>query len=614
MRQSFFSKGLASASLALLAAALVFSAIAAALVDRLTIDVEAQALLKTVAVAGDLLAERATSGGETPPRALQQTRTLSSAEGFETWAKNLAELSACRVTLLDSSGKVVADSQADPSSMENHALRPEVVGAQKGKASWALRRSTTTGERTLYAALRLASPQDWVLRLANPLPSFSSRLYEARWVLGLVLLFLCAVALSVGLTLSRGVSRPIQDLVEKAQAYAKGSQAPKLHQLPHLPRELRPMDEALDELVAGTRERAAEAELLGNRLSAILEAVGEGIVAVDDSLVVLEANSASAALFGVPKGSLRGKTFLEAFRNREASDFLSSCLASETEGRGTIRLLEGGDRHVKVHAARFSRDPGQAIVAVFSDVSELVRLERVRKEFVANVSHELRTPVQIIRGYAELISAGTLEREEAATYASRIEHTALRMERIVADLLLLARLENGSEQESRFEPCALGPLFASVLALLEPQAAKKDIHIETSAQEDLTITANPGLVEQAVFNLLDNAVAYSPEGSSVRLSARRLDSGEVEIEVADHGIGIPQAELPRIFERFYRVDKSRSKATGGTGLGLSIVKHIAEVHGGSVHASSYLGEGTTFTLILPSKGAAQASPKAKRQS
>jgi two-component system, OmpR family, phosphate regulon sensor histidine kinase PhoR len=598
MKPSLFRKTLLASALSLLLAALIFGGFALWLSDRLAVESQASSLLRTASVSAELLTTMFGPAGS--------RTTQAASPPWSDWASRLAVIAGCRVTIIDGSGKVKADSSAEASSMENHGSRAEVAKALKGEAAWSLRVSSTTGKRTLYAAVPLSAPSGFVLRLALPLPSVLGRLSESRWLLLLLFIFLGLAAVIVSALQSRGISKPISYLTEKAEAYAGNGKAPEPGKSV-VPHELKILDDSLDSLVAGIRTRTAEAENLGRRLSSILEAAGEGIVAVDASLRILEANSAAALLFGVAKDDLRGKTALEALRNKEAADFLSGCLESGQEAYRTIRVFEGGDRYLKAHATRFTQGAGPTIVAVFSDISELVRLGTVRKEFVANVSHELRTPVQIVRGYAELLSSGGLDRETGERYAALIEKTALRMERIVADLLMLARLENDPDPRSRLEPCELGPILDAALSLVEASAARKHIKIEVETASPLDLVASPGLLEQAVFNLLDNAVNYSSEGSTVKLTAKLSEADWIQVEVSDQGIGIPQAELGRIFERFYRVDKSRNKATGGTGLGLAIVKHIAEVHGGSVAARSFLDEGTTFTLSIPKAGPSRPS-------
>jgi len=244
-------------------------------------------------------------------------------------------------------------------------------------------------------------------------------------------------------------------------------------------------------------------------------------------------------------------------------------------------------------------NPG--IVLAATDISVLKRLETMRTDFVANVSHELRTPIHLIRGFVETIRTGDLGDEDSARYLEIIERNALRMERIVEDLLSLARLERDPSGWLSLESCLVEDISQAALGTVRGQAEAASIRLESDIPADLRLIANPGLVEQALTNLLENAVRYSPQSSTVRLEARRSDDS-IEISVRDHGSGIPAPDLERIFERFYRADKSRDRKSGGTGLGLAIVRHIAIAHGGSARAESWSGEGSVFTLRLPIDG------------
>jgi two-component system phosphate regulon sensor histidine kinase PhoR len=340
---------------------------------------------------------------------------------------------------------------------------------------------------------------------------------------------------------------------------------------------------------------------LGAKFSSIIEAAGAGVIAVDQMLTVVEANSASARLFSRTVKDLLGKPIAQATSNKETEKIFLRCLESNAEVSKTIMLFRDGSRKIHVHATPFSwaGGLGKGAVAVFGDITELSRLEKVRKEFVANVSHELRTPIQIIHGYAEILSGLPAGDGSAQRYLGLIEANAKRMERILADLLSLARLEDEEASRVLMEPKALINVIKAALDAAAPFAERKRISIALECPENLYCPMNSGLMEQAVFNLLDNAINYSPEGSRVRVSVFEGQDQRVTIEVADQGIGIPAADLSRIFERFYRVDKSRSKETGGTGLGLAIVKHIVQIHGGDVSAASYLNEGSTFRIMIP---------------
>lgn len=596
MKPSIFRRNLALIASVVFSAVVVFIAIAIAVTDSLSIESSSTVLLRTASLTASSF-EVLGKAGSTPGETGSDTDRI---------VRDIARRSGYRVTLIGGDGGVLADSAAASSTMENHAGRPEIARALAGDESTSVRRSTTTNIRMLYAAVPLASPADGALRLAMPLPSVLSRLAEARWIFLPFIVFIAALSLIVSRTINRQIAEPVGYILEKAESYAKNAEPPALPQA-RIPVELRVLDDSLDDMVGKIRQRTKDAEELGRRYSSILEAAGEGVIATDSSLKILEANSAAAALFGVSKSEMPGKTILEALGNREVAALFGESRDGSGELFRDIRLFRNGERHIKVHTTVSVEGKGRGVVAVFSDITELKRLEAVRKDFVANVSHELRTPIQIIRGYAEILSGEGGDPGTMKKYLGLIDKNAQRMERIVSDLLTLARLENDPASWLRVETCDLSSVIGAAIAAVEPGVSAKAMNVETVCPEGLTCIANSGLVEQALVNLLDNAINYSPEASTISVAAAIVDR-RVEISVADRGIGIPPADLSHIFERFYRVDKSRSKNTGGTGLGLAIVRHIATIHGGEVRAQSYMNEGSTFTLSLPLEGPGSPLP------
>jgi len=586
--------------LAISATTLAFTLLAIGVTDLLSIESGSSVLLRTAALAANDSRLIAQQTDQVAPDDEAARRGHAVAD--------IARLTGYRVTLIGLDGTVLADSSADPASMENHGSRPEVTKAMVGQPSTAVRKSATTQSRMLYAAVPMGSPESGVLRLAMSLPPTFGRLAEAQWIFILPLFFVAAISLIISVAINRQIAAPISYIIDKAEAYAKGSSAPPTRRA-SLPVELSMLDESLDDMVEKIKRRTTDAEEMGKRNASILEAAGEGIIAVDSSLRILEANSAAASLFGITREEMTGKTVLEALDSSEVAEIFKESFDRSKELFRDLRLIRNGDRHIKVHTTVSVEGRGSGVVAVFSDITELKRLEAVRKDFVANVSHELRTPIQIIRGYAEILLSEDSNFDAVKKYLGLIDKNAQRMERIVADLLSLARLENDPASWLTVESCPLRPTIEGAIAAVEPRAAAKRIAISFSCPESLSCIANSGLIEQAIVNLLDNAVNYSPEGSSVSVSAG-IVSDRIEICVADRGIGIPPADLAHIFERFYRVDKSRSKQTGGTGLGLAIVRHIASIHGGEVRAESYRGEGSKFTISLPPQGPSNIKPSA----
>jgi two-component system phosphate regulon sensor histidine kinase PhoR len=582
MKPSLFGRTLSLIMISVTLASALFILIAVVLTDRLLIDSTSAELSTTCLLAGTML------------------EGINSETSMEMEVGRIAETTGYRVTLIAEDGKVVADSAVSPASMENHGKREEIQGALSGKSTKSVRKSTTTGMRMLYSAIPLhVSGRTFALRLAMPLPPSIGRLTEAKWLFLLFVAVIIGVSLIASHIINRQITLPVRHIVEKAKVLARGSAQTEKPSIV-MPIELKIIDDSLDMLVDTIQERTSESEKIDKRLSSILEAAGEGIIATDESLKIIEANSAAGKLFSSPTETLIGKSILEALENREIENLFRDCLEKNEELFRSVRVFGGESlRHIKIHASPFDQGMNSGVVAVFGDYTELERLEKVRKDFVANVSHELRTPIQIIKGYAELLTENKTDQEAGSRYLEIICHNTMRMERIINDLLMVARLEGDPGSWKNLESCDLIPSIVSSIQTIQPLADQKKIEIQFDHPPSLPCMANAGLIEQAVFNLLDNAVNYSPPSRNVIVSIKEIEGGLVEISVSDKGIGIPAKDIDRIFERFYRVDKSRSKKTGGTGLGLSIVKHIARIHGGDVRATSYLNEGSIFTLTIP---------------
>ncbi|MBI4353122.1 MAG: PAS domain-containing protein [Candidatus Omnitrophica bacterium] len=336
-----------------------------------------------------------------------------------------------------------------------------------------------------------------------------------------------------------------------------------------------------------------------NRVLAILESMTEGVLAVDTDEKVLFANAALARVLGFPEEKMEGRYFWEVFRDPEINPLLKRALKERMVFKKELSLLLSGlVFHVQISPV-FTENDFLGAIAVFYDVTKLKELERVRSEFVANVSHELKTPLTSIMGFVETLKEGGIEdAQNRMNFLGVIEEQSKKLCLLIEDLLLLSKYESAREALKK-EPLDLGKMLEGVLELFQKDLRARGLRAALSVSpESLRVEADPASLERALRNLVDNAIKYNREGGEVRVEASRAGEG-VEICVSDAGIGIPPADLPRIFERFYRVDKSRSRELGGTGLGLSIVKHIVERHSGKIEVSSEPGKGTTFTILLP---------------
>jgi two-component system, OmpR family, phosphate regulon sensor histidine kinase PhoR len=592
---SLFKRSLALLSAAILAAALVFAAVGSAV----TAAAYAEANSEALAAAAEALA------GTFPPSALADSPAAAA------FARS-ASSSGYRVTLISTRGAVLADSEANPGSMENHASRPEVARALAGRAASARRKSTTLGEELLYAAapIRDSGAVAGVLRLALHVPTLDRALAARRWTFAAASLAFALAALAAAAAFSRMTAKPLASLAGAARAYGRGEDsaagAGARALRPGDPEEIVLLAATLDSMAAEIGARVSAAEAQGRELEAILDAMAEAVLALDSGLSITIANPAARALFGL-EGEVAGRSLLEATRSSGLQEIAAGCLAAGERRAVEIVLYLPSERVFRAFAAPLRGAAG--IVLVLGDITELRRLERVRRDFVANVSHELRTPVQLIKGFSELLGALPLGAEslregamgdpgQARRFLGIIERNASRMESLIADLLSLASLEREGREWLKAERSAIAPILAAAREAILPKAEARGTGISIDCAEGLEAKVDAGLIEQALVNLIDNAVKYSPPGGRVRVGAR-AEGGLLAMEVRDDGIGIPARDLTRVFERFYRVDKARSRDLGGTGLGLAIVRHIALAHGGKVSVESYEGEGSTFRIVLP---------------
>jgi two-component system phosphate regulon sensor histidine kinase PhoR len=351
------------------------------------------------------------------------------------------------------------------------------------------------------------------------------------------------------------------------------------------------------------QERFATITDQRNELDAVLSSMIEGVVAVDGQGRIVSINKAAASLLDIELSKGQNRNVEEVIRNVDLQNFINSTLNSKVPTEADISLPTKGDRLFQLHGASLPTRAGgrTGAVIVLNDITKMRRLENVRRQFVANVSHELKTPVTSIQGYVEALLEGAIkDPQQAERFLRIIAKHSDRLNSIIEDLLILSRLEEDRERkENSFEVTELKPVLASAIELASIKAEDKQMKIQLVCDEQIVVRMNTALLEQAVLNLVENAIKYSPLGGDVRISVEQ-NGKEVAITVKDNGCGITQEHLPRIFERFYVVDKGRSRKLGGTSLGLAIVKHIAQVHGGSVTVESSPGRGSTFTIHLPS--------------
>jgi two-component system phosphate regulon sensor histidine kinase PhoR len=526
------------------------------------------------------------------------------AAAIDEYCKELGRKAGIRVTVIEPSGIVIGDSAEDPALMERHDDRPEIRQALRSGRGESIRFSSTVRQNLMYVAVPLVieGKVTAVVRTSLPMTSVSGTLRSTFWNLTLGGLVIAAVAGILGLVISRRIARPLEEMKQGAERFSSGDFSRRLPVADSV--ELGGLAESLNEMAEQLDERIRTALKQRGELETILASMVEGVIAVDRDTRILSLNRAAAMLLSADLGAAPGKMLQEVVRNRELQRFVSHALESDEPVEGEIILHHDGDRYLQAHGTRLGGDGDERIGAlvVLNDVTRMRKLETFRRDFVANVSHELRTPITSIKGFVETLADGALEdSDRAMQFLGIINKHTDRLSELIEDLLTLSRLDQGPGDEGRriaVEPTAIHGLLEEAIEICRSKAESRFIEIKLSCQESLEADLNQSLVEQALVNLIDNAIKYSPERGVVDIEARTVDE-RVVISVRDNGIGIDEKHAPRLFERFYRVDKARSRDLGGTGLGLAIVKHVAQAHGGSVGVDSSPGSGSTFFLYFP---------------
>ena len=528
----------------------------------------------------------------------------------QAFAQRAARATGARVTLIRPDGRVVAESDARPgglAGMESHADRPEVRAALAGRVGRDLRISSTLETPLLYVAspARDGDRIVGVMRLALPLTEVTASHENVHRVMLVGGLLALAVALGIGLFVSGRVTRPVVEMQSIARQLSEGNFAVRAPV--HSPDEIGTLGRSLNVLAARLREKIQDLAQEQAKVTAILDGMVEGVIAVDGHDHILLMNERARAMFNLGSGRLERKPFLEVIRNADLHDVFREGRAAgiEVAGDGAavrreLRLSTPVERILQVHAVPLRLGPGETGVAmVLHDITALRQLEQVRTEFVANVSHELRTPLTAIQGYLETLLGGAMDDPAHARRFLEVvfRHTE-RLGRLLNDLTDLSNIELGRVSLQR-GPVALGEVVDGTLDIIRAKADAGGVRLEARLPAELpAVQADRDRLAQILINLVDNAVKYTPRGGQVAVEAA-AGEGLVEVAVVDTGVGIPPADLPRITERFYRVDRARSRELGGTGLGLAIVKHLVAAHGGTLVIESRPGEGTRVRVTLP---------------
>ncbi len=524
---------------------------------------------------------------------------LSAAKVMSEQIKQIARISGARVTLVDEQGKVFADSEKDISSLENHLNRPEVQEARLWGKGNSIRYSQSIGVDMLYMAITMKSKSQITgyVRLARPLHDVQNAIEQVYQSILLAMIIAAVIALFIALFFSYRLAAPIRALERFTERLRKGDPVETIFL--ETSDETKKLADNINYLVDELRSQIRQASEEKSKLMTAFTSMTEGVLILDAEDKIEFINSALSNMLSEQYGDISGKTLMEAFRDVDLQKaFLkfkqTQATVSEEVNLGSIEQVT-----LNVSISSVHNYPGEEkVMLVFHDVTRLKKLEKIRVDFVANVTHEIRTPLTAIIGYLETIQTGaTSSNEDVKKFIAISLKQAGRLNRLVEDLLVISKIELG-EIKLHFEEVSIRDAFEGAIPLIEAKAGLKKINIQDNIQDNLLcVWADRDRLTQILVNILDNAVKFTPEKGMICIHAEQKDNHAVLI-ITDTGIGVPKEEISRLGERFYRVDRSRSRELGGTGLGLSIVKHLMSAHGGKIEIESQIGRGTKVSLYF----------------
>jgi len=527
---------------------------------------------------------------------------FANSAALDRFSKDISAKIQSRITIIGLDGKVLADSGvpfAKLSSLENHLNRPEVVQALNDQVGQQIRYSSTLKIDMLYLAVPIKEDNlnRGILRLALPLTSVQKVLFAVRRTIILGLFFSLGLAFVLGSVLAQAVIHPINRIIQASLKFAQGDFSRRIFSSSK--DEIGILAATLNNMAQDIEEKIREIATQSQRLKVIFNSMIEGVIVTDSNSRIISINQAIEGLFGISKSTTEGKFFLEGIRNSDISEVITRVVRSAQFVSREITLVMPIQKILEVNVSPvFEKDEVIGTVAVIHDITQIRRLETMRQDFVANVSHELKTPLTSIKGFVETLLEGALEdKENNLNFLKIIDTHVDRLNALINDLLDLSTIESKDVVLAK-DKFNLAVLTEEVVTGFKSLAKTKGIKLFYELPAETQIVADKSKIEQVFANLINNAIKYNKDNGSVRIYLEESQE-KLKVIVEDSGCGIPVKDLPRIFERFYRVDKARSRELGGTGLGLSIVKHIIELHGGSVGVESTEGFGSKFWFMLP---------------
>ena len=538
-------------------------------------------------------------------RALYTDRFSSSQ--VDALCKRVGEKINTRVTVILPTGEVIGDSFARIETMENHKGRPEIKAALAGEKGVAIRYSSTLDKKMMYIALPLIQghKETAVIRTAVSISDIDTKVSDVRNSISFALILTTIAAAVASLYVSRRITKPVEQMKKGAEEFSKGNlgnrlPTPDTRELSQLSRSMNFMAGELDKKIMDFKNRSRE-------LEAVHSSMQEGVIAVDGNEQIITINTAAAKIFDFAPETLKNRNILEVARNYDLQTFIQKALSTHAPVEDDIEIERDERMVLNIHSTALydMNEKRMGTLIIFHDITRIRLLETMHKDFAANVSHELKTPLTTIKGFIETLQqmpAGPTGTEHSPAEYGRflgiIEKNVNRMIDLIDDLLALARLERLKGTGIQLETHSLAALIRRAVGFCMDQAEDRNIALDVQCKASMSAMVDPILMEQAVFNLVDNAVKYSGQGTRVTVDVSR-DHGRIRIRVKDTGAGIDKEHLPKLFNRFYRVDKGRSRDQGGTGLGLAIVKHIVQYHNGRIEVESQRDKGTCFTITIP---------------
>ena len=521
--------------------------------------------------------------------------------------KSVGEKIHTRITVVLPTGEVIGDSFARIETMENHKDRPEIKTALAGEKGVSIRYSSTLDKNMMYIALPVfhEEKETAVIRTAVSISDIDTKVADVRNSISLALILTIIAAAIASLYVSRRITKPVEQMRKGAEEFSKGNLDNRLPSTDTL--ELSQLSRSMNEMASELGKKIMDVKNRSRELEAVHTSMQEGVIAVDGNEQIITINTAASKIFDFAPETLKNRNVLEVARNYDLQNFIQKALSTHEPVEDDI-VIERDERLIlNIHSTALydMNEERMGTLIIFHDITRIRLLETMHKDFAANVSHELKTPLTTIKGFIETLlqmmatSSTKDDISEYGRFLGIIEKNVNRMIGLIDDLLALARLERMKGTGILLEIHPLTSLIQGVVKLCQEQADAGNILLKVQCPDNVSAMVDPTLMEQAVFNLVDNAVKYNGEGATVTVEVAK-EHGSIKIRVKDSGTGIDAEHLPKLFNRFYRVDKGRSRDQGGTGLGLAIVKHIVQYHNGRIEVESAKGKGTCFTITIPS--------------